>query len=142
MLTIPMLDWVAKLGPSRAKLASFSIAKNGPQADNDWQWFPDTGKASGGFVTGNDPQDANVAGGALFQQGWVSHLVDEWGTAADGGLRYYILDNEPSIWHATHRDVHPGGATMDEVRDRIVQYAQAIKAVDAGALVVAPEEWG
>ena len=30
-----------------------------------------------------------------------------WGTAANGGLRYYILDNEHSIWHSTHRDVHP-----------------------------------
>ena len=34
-------------------------------------------------------------------------------------LRYYILDNEPSIWHSTHRDVHPTGATMDEIRDKI-----------------------
>src|SRR5438094_9411274 len=30
MLTIPLLDWVAKLGPNRSKLASFSIAKYGP----------------------------------------------------------------------------------------------------------------
>ena len=43
MLTIPLLGWVAKLGPNREKLASFSIAKYGPQTDSDWQWFPDAG---------------------------------------------------------------------------------------------------
>src|SRR2546422_128976 len=64
MLTIPMIGWVAKLGASRAKLASFSIAKYGPQTGNDWQWFPDAGNggrsSDGKYVTGNDPNDANV----------------------------------------------------------------------------------
>ena len=44
MLTIPMLPYVAKLGPGRAKLASFSIAKYGPQTASDWQWFSDAGE--------------------------------------------------------------------------------------------------
>src|SRR3982074_2275998 len=43
MSTIPTIGWVAKLGPNRGKLASFSIAKYGPQKANDWQWFPDAG---------------------------------------------------------------------------------------------------
>ena len=72
----------------------------------------------------------------------MQHLINQWGTNANGGLRYYILDNEPSIWHATHRDVHPTGATMDEIKNKIVDYAGKIKAVDPSALVVGPEEWG
>jgi hypothetical protein len=145
MLTIPTIDWVARLGPNRSKLASFSIAKYGAQTGNDWQWYPDAGngiRTNGQFVTGNDPNDANVASSVAFQRGWVEHLVGRWGTAAAGGLRYYILDNEPSIWHATHRDVHPTGATMDEILNKTVAFAGAIKDVDAGALVVGPEEWG
>jgi Glycoside hydrolase family 44 len=93
-------------------------------------------------VTGNDPNDANVLADSTFQQGWVQHLVSRWGTAANGGLRYYLFDNEPSIWHATHRDVHPTGATMDEVKNKLIDYASKIKAVDSSALVVGPEEWG
>src|ERR1700687_4756151 len=119
MLTVPMIDWVARLGSNRGKLASFSVAKYGPQAGNDWQWFPDAGNGvmtNGQSVAGNDPNDANVASGSLFQQAWVQHLVSRWGTNANAGLRYYILDNEPSLWHATHRDVRPTGATMDEVK--------------------------
>ena len=63
MLTIPMIGWVAKLGPNRQKLASFSIAKYGMQAERDDEWFPDAGngiRESGDEVTGNDPNDASV----------------------------------------------------------------------------------
>src|SRR5690349_14397963 len=145
MLTIPMIGWVAKLGPSRGKLASFSISKYGAQTGNDWQWFSDAGngvKTNGQFVTGNDPNDANVPSDSQFQLGWMQHLTSKWGGAANGGLRYYLMDNEPSIWFSTHRDVHPTGPTMDEVRDKIFDYGARIKAVDPTALVVGPEEWG
>jgi hypothetical protein len=145
MLTIPLIDWVARVGSNRGKLASFSIAKYGAQTGSDWQWMPDAGngiRTSGGYVTGNDPADANVASTSALQQQWVQHLVGRWGTNANGGLRYYILDNEPSLWHSTHRDVHPTGQTLDEIRDKIIDYAGKIKAVDPSALVVGPEEWG
>ena len=145
MLTVPLIGWVAKAGPNRAKLASFSIAKYGPQTGNDWQWMPDAGngiRTGGQYVTANDPADANVPSTSSLQQQWVQHLVTRWGTNANGGLRYYILDNEPSLWHATHRDVHPTGQTLDEIRDKIIEYASRIKAVDSSALVAGPEEWG
>jgi len=145
MLTIPMIDWIAKLGANRGKLASFSIAKYGAQTGNDWQWFPDAGngvRTNGQFVTGNDPNDANVPSSSIYQQGWAQHLVSRWGINANSGLRYYILDNEPSIWHSTHRDVHPTGATMDEIQNKIIDYADKIKAIDPTALIVGPEEWG
>ena len=145
MLTIPMIDWVAKLGVNRSKLASFSIAKYGAQTGNDWQWFADAGngiRTGGQYVTGNDPTDANVPSNSIYQQGWAQHLVNRWGTNVNGGLRYYILDNEPSIWHSTHRDVHPTGATMDEIKNKMIDYAGKIKAIDPTALVVGPEEWG
>jgi PKD repeat protein len=140
-----MAGWVAKLGSNRSKLASFSIAKYGQQTGNDWQWFPDAGNGiwvGGADVTGNDPNDANVPADSAFQKAWMDHLIARWGSASSGGLRYYILDNEPSIWHSTHRDIHPTGATMQEVRDKILDYAAKVKAADASALVVAPEEWG
>ena len=145
MLTVPTIDWVAKVAANRNKLASFSIAKYGAQTGNDWQWFPDAGNGvltNGQNVNGNDPNDANVPSSSSFQQGWIQHLVGRWGTNASGGVRYYILDNEPSIWHSTHRDVHPVGATMTEIRDKMVDYAGKIKAVDPSALIAGPEEWG
>ena len=111
MLTIPMVGWVAKLGPNRAKLAGYSIAKYGPQTDNDWQWFPDAGNGiqagTNARITWNDPNDASMPADENFQRGWVQHLVNRWGLASAGGLRYYFLDNEPSLWAWTHQNVHP-----------------------------------
>lgn len=146
MITVPILDWVAKLGANRGKLASFSQAKYGAQTGNDAQWYPDAGngvlKSTGQNITGNDPNDANVANTTALEQGWVQHLVSQWGGASAGGLKYYILDNEHSIWFSTHRDVHPTGPTMDEIRQRMIDYATMIKDADPAATVVGPEEWG
>ena len=146
MLTIPMIDYIATVGANRAKLASFSVAKYGAQTGNDAQWYPDAGngvsKATGANIVGNNPLDANAANSSGIQQSWVNHLVSTWGTAANGGLQYYILDNEPSIWHGTHRDVHPTGATMDEMKGKMIDYASKIRALDPSAQIVGPEEWG
>jgi hypothetical protein len=143
-LTIPLLDWVAKVGPNRQNLDSFSIAKYGPQQQHD-PWWPDAGNGvhtNGTFVAGNDPTDAYVANSVAFEQGWVHHLVSQWGKASQGGLRYYALDNEPSIWFSSHRDVQPVGPTMDDVLNKTIAYASMIKSVDPSAKVLGPEEWG
>jgi hypothetical protein len=146
MLTIPMIGWAPKVGANRGKLASYSIAKYGPQTGNDAQWYADAGNGisvtNNTPITWNDPNDANLPVDSTFQQDWVRHLTNRWGLAAQGGVRYYCLDNEWSIWHSTHRDVHPVGATMREVRDTFFEYAEKVKALDPGAWIVAPEEWG
>ena len=145
MITIPMLDWVAKVGTGRSKLASFSQARYGAQQDADWQWFSDAGNgvlSSGQNVSGNDPNDSSTSSSATTQKSWVQHLVSKWGLAASNGLKFYILDNEYSIWQSTHRDVHPVGPTEGEIRQKMIDFSNMIKSVDAGATVVGPEEWG
>ena len=144
MVTIPIIEYVAKVGSNRSKLASFDSRVYGAQDDCDWQWFPQAcnGMKGGQPVAGNNPLDANVLNSTTLQAGWVSHFVQRFGAAAAGGLKYYILDNEYSIWHSTHRDVWPTGATLEQVRDSMVVYSGAIKNADPGALVVGPEEWG
>lgn len=146
MLTIPMINWIAKLGPSRQRLCSFSIAKYGAQTDSDWQWFPDAGNgvlsSTGQNITNNDPNDASTPSDSTFQRGWVQHLTNKWGLSSAGGLKYYLLDNEHSIWHSTHRDVQKVGATMEEIRNKILDFGGMIKNEDSTALVAGPEEWG
>ena len=145
MLTVPMLGWVAKLGPNREKTAGFSVKKYGPQQKTD-QYMPDAGnglKPDGKTeITGTDPNDANVPATPDFQRGWLEHLTTKWGKAAGGGVGWYFLDNEPSLWQSTHRDAHPKGPTMDEMLSDTVSYAAMIKSVDPTAIVLGPEEWG
>jgi hypothetical protein len=142
-LTIPTIGWVAKLGPNRTQLASYprTVYPNQTAFDPFWS-NAGNGQLSTGPITNNDPNLANQPATPAFQQGWIQHLVSTWGGAAAGGVRYYTLDNEPSIWHSTHRDVHPNGASMAEVRDDIINYAAMIRSVDPNAVLIGPEEWG
>jgi hypothetical protein len=150
MITIPMIGWPPKLGPGRGKLASYSIAKYGPQTGNDWEWMPDAGNGIGTntatqtswLITTNDPNDASFPTNSAFESGFVQHLIGRWGNSTNGGVRYYLMDNEHSIWFSTHQDVHPVGPTMPEILGKILDYASMVKSNDPSALVLGPEEWG
>ncbi|MFI5834227.1 glycoside hydrolase family 44 protein [Micromonospora sp. NPDC051300] len=141
IMTVPMIGWVAK---DRARSCGFSVAKYGPQESTD-QWAPDCGngkKPDGSLITGNDPEDTSVAVGPEYVTDFVTHLKGRFGAAGAGGVRFYNLDNEPDLWHATHRDVRPVGLGYDELRDRTYQYAAAIKKADPGAKTLGPVGWG
>jgi Glycoside hydrolase family 44 len=142
MVTIPMQSYIAKLGANRSILWSYSIAKYGAQTGSD-PYQPDAGtgiSASTGAFINNDPTDANVPNTTTIQQAWIQHIVSKWGTAANGGLKYYILDNEPGFWDSTHRDVHPVGTHASEYLNDFLTYSALVKGVDSTALVVGPEE--
>ena len=144
MMTIPMVDWVAKLGPNRERLAAYSVAKYGAQTASD-PWWPDAGngiKASDGTRVANDPNDAYTPNSPAFQKLWVEHLVNKFGTSANGGIKFYLTDNEHGVWPSNHRPIVPVGPTMDSIRDRIIAYAGMVKDVDPNAQIVGPEEWG
>jgi hypothetical protein len=150
-LTIPMIGWMPKLGSGRNKLWSYSIAKYGPQTDSDIHNTPYNNPDAGNGIsstngsqpiTWNDPNDANFLTNSTFQQAFVQHLTNRWGMSTNGGVRYYLMDNEHSIWHSTHQDVHPNGAGRVEIRDKFFDYAGMVKRLDPNALVLAPEEFG
>ena len=141
LLTVPLIGWTPK---ARAYACGFSVAKYGPQESTD-PWRPDCGNGvhpDGTNVTGNDPTDTSLAIGPGFVQDWMSHLITRYGPAAAGGVRFYNLDNEPMLWNSTHRDVHPTPCGYDELRDRTIQYAAAIKAADPAAQTLGPVFWG
>ena len=133
MLTIPMVNYLAALGPNGAMKWSFSIAKYGAQTSSDF-WQPDAGNgisaATGRPITGNNPLDANTPNSVSIQQAWIQHLIQKWGPAAAGGLKYYIMDNEPSLWNSTHRDIHPSAETYQELFNDYVSYAGAVRALN------------
>jgi hypothetical protein len=172
MITIPMIGWSPKLGANRSILYSYSIAKYGPQTGFDPYltdagngtgtnttanigWLITTNgpinSANGqivtsglntGFSTTNNPNDAYFPTNSVFQQGYVQHLISQWGFSTNGGVRYYIMDNEHSLWSSTHQDIHPVGPTMQEIWTNMLIYASMVKSNDPNALVCGPEEWG
>ncbi len=145
MMTIPMVDWVAKVGPNREPLTAYSVAKYGAQTRTN-PWWPDSGNgirvSDNTRIADNDPNDAYVPNSPAFQQQWVEHLVNKYGTSTGGGVKYYLTDNEHGVWPHNHAPVMPVGQTMAQIRDRIIAYAGMVKTVDPGAVIVGPEEWG
>ena len=149
MITIPMLDWIAKLGPGRSGLTPYSIAKYGPQTGHDPYWS-DAGNGIGTnavthttwTIRTNNPNDAYVSNSSAIQQQWVQYLTNKFGNASGNGVKYYVMDNEYGVWPANHRPLMTNGPTMDRIRDLLLDYGAKVKAVDPAAKMVAPEEWG
>jgi hypothetical protein len=146
LMTVPLIGWTPSARKNNHPYdCGFKVSKYGAQQSTDAQWDPDCGNgiASNGIpITGNSPADTSTAIGPDFVKGWVQHLVGRYGTAAQGGVTFYNLDNEPGLWDSTHRDVHPSRPTYDELTDRGKQYAAAIKAIDPGALTLGPVQDG
>ena len=139
--TMPLIGWTPT---GRERTCSFSVEKYGPQQYEE-PYGAGCGNGAyedGTLIVDNDPFDVHEQIGTPFVQDWMSHLIGQFGTAADGGVRYYSLDNEPMLWHHTHRDIHPGFVGYDDLRDLSYEYAAAIKEVDPDAETFGPVLWG
>jgi hypothetical protein len=144
LLTVPLIGYVSNNDDSAC---GFSISTYGAQTGNDWEWRPDCGNgistANGNpFITGNDPLDTSFVITQSFVSNWAISLTASYGDASSGGVRFYNLDNEPGLWHETHRDVHPQNLTYFESLIQSHDYAAAIKAVDPAALTLGPVQDG
>jgi hypothetical protein len=139
-VVVPMLGWVAKDGSS----FGFPRAKFPVQRKFD----PYKGDAGDGFrpdgspIPPGDPSQTSVPAPPELIGKWVSKLVAQDKARGSRGVQMYILDNEPSIWSTTHRDVHPQPLSYDELLERTLKYATAIRDADHDAVIAGPAEWG
>lgn len=76
--------------------------------------------------------------GRRFPQAFIQHLTNHWQWSTNGGVPYYCMDNEHSIWFSSHQDVHPLGPTTQEIYTNLVAYAGVVKALDPNS---APCNW-
>jgi sugar lactone lactonase YvrE len=155
-LTVPLVGWVSN---DDGAACSFDTAKYtytpALHPDGAPAFSPDRPTCGSGviqyrngnswepiFYIGNDPLDTSIAVDASFAGDWATHLTGKFGGAANGGVRFYGMDNEPELWNTTHADVHPQGYSYDELAEKTIDYAAAIKAVDPAAQVLGPEFGG
>lgn len=146
LMTVPLIGWTPKPSSpgSHPYDCGFKVSKYGAQQSTD-PWDSDCGngvRTNNTTITGNAPTDTSLSIGPEFVSDWIRHLVAKYGTAEEGGVAYYNLDNEPMLWNSTHRDVHPQPATYDELRSRTIDYGAAVKAIDPTARTLGPVLWG
>ena len=143
LIAIPMIGWTPK---DRLIRCGFSVAKYGPQqVVNDAQGQTDCGngrRLDNSYILNADPTDTSIAVGPQFQKDWIAHLIANYGSAQNGGVKLYSLDNEPMLWSYQDWDVHPAHLGYDELYSRTIQYAPAIKQADPTAQTLGPSEWG
>jgi len=147
VFTVPMIGWVPRTDSpdEHPLLCGFPTSTFGDQQSTDAQWDPGCGNGrspDGDELEPGSPTITSRAVDAGDVGDLVTDLVDRYGRASAGGVRYIELDNEPALWNSTHRDVHPDPLTYDELIERTVAYARAIKRADPSALVVGPSDWG
>jgi len=91
-----------------------------------------------------NPDDTSIAVTPDEQVEIVSFMIDKmkYGTADKGGIKFIALDNEPCIWHATHRGMYTKPLTYAGLWDMTEQYASRIKKIDPAVQVAGPTWWG
>lgn len=146
LMTMPLIGWTPSGNSPRNHPydCGYKVSKYGTQQSTD-PWDTDCGNgvfANGSNITGNAAADTSTQIGPTFVTDWINHLNAKYGSAQEGGVAYYNLDNEPMLWNSTHRDVHPQATSYDEMRDRTSQYAAAIKSADPTAQTLGPVLWG
>ena len=144
LLTIPIIPWVNK---SAAWSCSFPVSVYGAQQSTNPYVHPNNDNCGNSIATnGTQLLDTNVYANHInntvaLQQGWVQHLITTFGTATNGGVPYYQLDNEPGGWSNTHRDVEPVQPDYDTIISLGQQYAAMIKQTDPSAKVFGPVDF-
>ncbi|AXC11409.1 cellulase, putative [Acidisarcina polymorpha] len=144
LITIPIIPYVNN---SSAWSCSFPTSIYGAQQSTNPYVHPngeDCGNSissTGAQLTDIDIVANNLPNSTALQQGWLRHLVSTFGAAAQGGVPFYQLDNEPSGWGNTHRDIEPNGANYKTIISLGQQYAAAIKQVDPTATVLGPSDF-
>jgi hypothetical protein len=147
LLTVPTLGWVARDadnghtsknvpgqgGPSLNGSPDGPISGYDPSANRALTSVRSEARKPGPFVA-----VPTLAGGVVYQDEWVHHLVQTFGDSAHGGVTFYAMDNEPDLWSATQRDVHPAQISYDGLLQNFLTYATAVKAVDPTAMVTGP----
>ena len=144
LITIPIIPYVNKLA---AWNCSFPVSIYGAQQSTNPYVHPN-GDNCGNSIATNGTQliDNNIYANHIdnttsLQQQWVQHLVSTFGTAANGGVKFYQLDNEPYGWSNTHRDVMPAQADYPTITQLGQQYAAAVKQADSTALILGPSDF-
>ncbi|MGA9734124.1 MAG: glycoside hydrolase family 44 protein [Candidatus Acidiferrales bacterium] len=144
LLTIPIIPYVNK---SAAWNCSFPVSVYGPEQSTNPYVHPN-GDSCGNSIAFNGTQltDTDIYANHIdntvaLQQGWIQHLITTFGTAANGSVPYYQLDNEPGGWSNTHRDVEPTQPDYDTIISLGQQYAAMIKATDPPAKVFGPVDF-
>jgi hypothetical protein len=122
-IAVPTMGWVAK--DTNPESCSFPL--------------PDGSCGDGGGATCRspgtpaDPELTSVPSTSADIREWVQEMVGGGYT-----VDFIAMDNEPELWGYTHYDVHPACTTYQEILDKHLEYAMAVREVAPESLITGP----
>jgi hypothetical protein len=139
-LTVPTIGWVAKDSVS----SGFPRAKFPSQRkfDEHRREAGDGFSPDGTPLTPGPPTETSEPAPPERIQRWVETIRERDRQSGKRSVQLYMLDNEPDLWHKTHRDVHPEPLTYDELLDRTIRFGTAVRKADPEAVIAGPASWG
>jgi hypothetical protein len=143
LITLPMAGYVAKDAPVGHPLTcGYPKTVFATQdAFDPYDSNCGNGHRNGSRLTGRPTLDG-LAISASWNSGWIADLKSRYGSAASGGVAFYELGNEPSLWADTHSDIHPAAESASELWQKSQSFAAAVKTADPTSKVLGLSEWG
>lgn len=139
-LTVPLIGWVSKdassVGFPRTRFAKQRKFDDQRPVAGDG-YHPD-----GTPILPGPASDTSIPAPPELIGKWVKGLRERDQARGKRSVQMYILDNEPTLWDQTHRDVHPEPLGYDELLDRTLRYASEVRKADPDAVIAGPAEWG
>ncbi len=139
VFTVPMTGWVAKDTVSCGFPVSEYGAQKAAAPDN-----PDCGNGEapdGRLIVPGAGSVTGIPAPPEFVEAWV-RKIREKDQPGPRTVKQYVLDNEPTLWHLNHRDIHPEPVSYDELLARTLSYGAAVKRGDPDAQVAGFVSWG
>jgi mannan endo-1,4-beta-mannosidase len=122
LATVPLVDYV-----TADKNHAVSESEKAPSK----RWDRSVPQKKGPYADTPDLGD-----GVVYEDEFVNFLIRKLGKAADGGIKFYSLDNEPALWPSTHPRIHPEKTTYREMVSRTEATAAALTSLDPTATVL------
>ena len=128
LITLPMAGFVA-------------ADKDGEVTENQtapgFRWDKVVFRKGSPLTVTPSPQSKNV-----YDDEFVNFLVANFHPAAQGGVKFYALDNEPALWPKTHPRIHPAQTTYLEMVNKTEALSQAVLRIDPTAKIFGAVMYG
>lgn len=139
-LTVPLIGWVAKDSSSYGfPVSTFGAQRRVAPENAD---VGDGVRRGGATITPGPAARTSVPMPPESIGRWVRSIRARAEATKSRGVKIYILDNEPTLWSETHRDVHPEPLSYDELLQKTLAGATEIRSADPDAWIAGPALWG
>ena len=87
--------------------------------------------------------EPDLTDGVVYMDEYVDYIIRKLGDSqAATGIQGYSLDNEPALWSGTHSRIHPKPVGIQELSDKSIEIAAAVKKLDPKAEIFGPALYG